>query len=277
MNKSAQNSALGKKVPYDSQYGSDLLFPIARKDKRDEIGILSKSMPFFGMDIWNHYEVSWIDLNGKPIVAVAEISYDCSSPFIIESKSMKLYFNSLNNHKFKNVSAVEDTVKKDIESLVGVQVFVRILPLNLLEDKKINIGFEGTCLDELNVECSTYTIDNSFLFTHAESVHETLFSNLLKSNCLVTNQPDWASIQIIYKGQQIDHEGLLQYIVSFRNHNDFHEHCIERIFTDILKHCQPEELTVYGRYTRRGGIDINPYRSTKKLVGNVQNHRLFRQ
>ncbi len=275
MNKSAQNSALGKKVPYNTQYSSDLLFPIARKDKRDEIGILS--IAFFGVDIWNHYEVSWLDLNGKPVVAVAEIIYDCSSPFIIESKSMKLYFNSFNNHKFKDVCAVEDTVEKDIESLVGVKVFVRILPLNLLRDTKIAVGFDGTCLDELNIECSTYTIDNNFLFTHAESVHETLFSNLLKSNCLVTNQPDWASIQIIYKGQQIDHEGLLRYIVSFRNHNDFHEHCIERIFMDILKHCQPEELTVYGRYTRRGGLDINPYRSTQKVVGNVKNSRLFRQ
>jgi 7-cyano-7-deazaguanine reductase len=270
-----KSSLLGKEVDYGSQYHSEILFPIVRIDKRNEIGVTEK-LPFFGMDIWNHYEVSWLDLKGKPIVAIADISYDCASPCIIESKSMKLYFNSFNNTKFKNALEVQNTIKNDIEKRVGAPVSVRVLPLDALQDDKLIVRLNGICLDELDIECSSYMADSSYLKTSEEVVNETVYSNLLKSNCLVTNQPDWGTVQITYTGNKIDHEGLLKYIVSFRNHNEFHEQCIERIFMDIFRHCRPIELTVYGRYTRRGGLDINPYRTTNNQY-DVRNTRLYRQ
>lgn len=269
-------SELGKKAEYDPHYNPDKLFPLPRKDKRDEIGI-PDNLPFFGFDLWNHYEVSWLNEKGKPIVALAEISYGCETPYIIESKSMKLYFNSFNNTKFKDENAVQAIVKKDIEIRVKGTVSVKIIPLSHLTDDKLFVGFSGECLDKLDIECSSYVVEQSLLKSEAEWVEEVLFSNLLKSNCLVTNQPDWGSVQISYKGKKINREGLLRYIISFRNHNEFHEQCIERIFMDIMKYCQPEELTVYGRYTRRGGLDINPYRSTKNISNNIHNLRLLRQ
>jgi len=275
-NLTPEQSELGKKAEYDPHYNPDKLFPIPRKGKRDEIGV-PENLPFFGFDLWNHYEVSWLNEKGKPVVALAEISYGCETPCIIESKSMKLYFNSFNNTHFKNEDAVQAIVKKDIAERVGGAVSVKIIPLNSLSDDKLFVGFHGECLDKLDVECSSYRVEQSLLKSEEERVEETLFSNLLKSNCLVTNQPDWGSVQISYKGKKINREGLLRYIVSFRNHNEFHEQCIERIFMDIMKHCQPEELTVYGRYTRRGGLDINPYRSTKNISQDIQNARLYRQ
>lgn len=270
-----EHSELGKQTEYDSHYNPEKLFSISRQTKRDEIGV-SGELPFFGFDLWNHYEVSWLNEKGKPIVALAEISYSCDSPNIIESKSLKLYFNSLNNTSFKNINAVQEIVKKDIEKNVGSSVSVKIIPLNLCREEKFAIGFNGVCLDDLDIECSAYSVNSLFLSTSNEIVEETLYSNLLKSNCPVTNQPDWGSVQIIYKGKKINREGLLRYIVSFRNHNEFHEQCIERIFMDIMRYCQPDDLTVYGRYTRRGGIDINPYRSTKN-ISQVSSIRLVRQ
>jgi len=275
MKETPEQSELGKKAEYDPHYNPGKLFPIPRKVKRDEIGVPDK-LPFFGFDLWNHYEVSWLNENGKPIVALAEIQYGCDTPYIIESKSMKLYFNSFNNTKFNNEESVKEIIKKDLEKNVGGLVSVNIFPLNTLNENKLYPNFEGECLDNLDIECSSYEVQPTFLKTENELVEEILFSNLLKSNCLVTNQPDWGSLQISYKGNKIDREGLLRYIVSFRNHNEFHEQCIERIFIDIMTHCKPDELTVYGRYTRRGGLDINPYRSTKK-VSNMLNRRLCRQ
>jgi 7-cyano-7-deazaguanine reductase len=275
-NLSPEQSELGKKAEYDPHYNPKKLFSIPRKGKRDEIGV-PDALPFFGFDLWNHYEVSWLNEKGKPVVALAEISYGCETPYIIESKSMKLYFNSFNNTNFKDEEAVHAIVKKDIEERVGGAVSVKIVPLSNLSDDKLFAGFNGECLDKLDVECSSYTVEQSLLKSEEEIVEETLFSNLLKSNCLITNQPDWGSIQISYKGKKIDREGLLRYIVSFRNHNEFHEQCIERIFMDIMKYCQPQELTVYGRYTRRGGLDINPWRSTKNIYQSMQNRRLCRQ
>ncbi|MFZ2314882.1 MAG: NADPH-dependent 7-cyano-7-deazaguanine reductase QueF [Gammaproteobacteria bacterium] len=271
-----EQSELGKKAEYDPHYNPEKLFPIPRKGKRDEIGV-PDNLPFFGFDLWNHYEVSWLNKKGKPVVALAEISYGCETPCIIESKSMKLYFNSFNNTNYKDETTVQAIIKKDIGERVGGEVSVKIIPLSDLSDDKLFIGFNGECLDKLDVECSSYMVEQSLLISEEKLVEETLFSNLLKSNCLVTNQPDWGSIQISYKGKKINREGLLRYIVSFRNHNEFHEQCIERIFMDIMKHCQPEELTVYGRYTRRGGLDINPLRSTKNISPRMQNVRLYRQ
>jgi len=271
-----QHSQLGKEVQYDSQYNANILFPIPRKNKRDEIGI-SGPLPFYGMDIWNHYEVSWLNPKGKPVVALAEISYDCASPCIIESKSMKLYFNSFNQTQFDGFEDIQAIIQKDIEAKVGSSVFVRVFSLDSVPNEKLLTHIEGICLDELDVKCTSYLVDSSFLRTKNKTVSETLYSNLLKSNCSVTNQPDWGTVLIDYKGNQIDHEGLLKYLVSFRNHNEFHEQCIERIFIDILRYCQPDELTVYGRYTRRGGLDINPYRTTCKQYSRIDNARLLRQ
>lgn len=257
------DSELGKKSDYDTTYNPKRLFPIARVEKRAEIGLDSSNLPFYGVDIWNHYEVSWLNSKGKPIVAMAEIIYDCTSPFIIESKSLKLFFNSLNQTKFNHIEDVSQTIQKDIENCVKAPVSINLTTLSALEDRAIQNQFMGICLDELDIACDQYTVEPNFLYTNGTKVKETLHSNLLKSNCLVTNQPDWGSVQIVYEGEQINHEGLLKYLVSFREHNEFHEQCIERIFSDILNQCNPELLSVYGRYTRRGGLEINPFRTTE--------------
>jgi 7-cyano-7-deazaguanine reductase len=268
-----EQSELGKKSAYNVTYDPSKLFPIPRHRNREAIGIDSERLPFYGFDFWNHYEVSWLNDKGKPIAALAEIIYDCESKNIIESKSMKLYFNSFNNTRFKDEETVQSTIKKDIESRIeGGAVTVRVIPITK------HSKMEGTWLDELDIECSSYTHEPSYLSTEETEVEETLCSDLLKSNCLVTNQPDWCSVQIIYRGKKINHEGLLRYIVSFRNDNEFHEQCIEKIFTQIMQRCQPKELTVYGRSTRRGGLDINSIRSTKKVdLTTINNTKLCRQ
>ncbi len=273
---SVNQTELGKHSDYDSTYNPSRLFAIPREDKRDEIGIDSKELPFYGYDCWNHYEVSWLNPKGKPMVAIVELFYECTTPNIIESKSLKLYFNSFNNTQFNSMTEIEQTVKNDLAERVGGDVEVIVYPLNHPKYNTVHHSFSGECLDDLDIECSDYIVDSSFLTVSDESVSEVLYSDLLKSNCLVTNQPDWGSVQIEYEGKKIDREGLLKYLISFRNHNEFHEQCIERIFIDILRLCKPERLTVYGRYTRRGGLDINPYRSTEKPVKRM-NIRLVRQ
>ena len=272
-----KNSELGKKSAYNATYDPCCLFPIPRTGKRLEIGVDPAKPPFRGFDLWNHYEVSWLNEKGKPVVAMAEICYDCNSPNIIESKSLKLYFNSLNNTLFNNQTDVEQTIQNDLSIRVGADVSVVIHSLTNRDDLILQARFAGECIDDLDVTCSVYTVEPDFLNTSSEIVEEVLCSDLLKSNCLVTYQPDWGSVQISYKGPKINRETLLKYIVSFRNHNEFHEQCIERIFVDILNRCKPETLTVYGRYTRRGGLDINPYRTTTAYTQNGKNSRLVRQ
>lgn len=272
-----EESELGKKSSYISCYDPSRLYPIPRAGKRIEIGIDPNNLPFFGFDCWNHYEVSWLNPKGKPMVAIAEITYDCNSPKIIESKSLKLYFNSFNNTKFNNSDELEALIKKDLQERVEAEVFVSIRALGNLSNTALQTSFTGESLDDMDVECSVYTVDPSFLFVNNSSVYETLYSDLLKSNCLVTNQPDWGSVQIVYEGKKINREGLLKYLVSYRNHNEFHEQCIERIFVDIMRQCKPTSLSVYGRYTRRGGLDINPYRTTEKFLLTAKNIRLIRQ
>lgn len=269
-------SELGQRSTYDVQYNPDRLHAISRRQKREEIGIDPNHLPFKGFDCWNHYEVSWLNLKGKPQVAVAEIVYSCNTPNLIESKSLKLYFNSFNNSQFASAKELSCIVKRDLEDRLDGEVIVKIFSLRELKPT-IYPTFTGICLDELDITCTEYTVAPHCLTVNDLVVEETLFSDLLKSNCLVTNQPDWGSVQIVYKGQQINHEGLLKYLVSFRNHNEFHEQCIERIFIDIMHYCQPQSLTVYGRYTRRGGLDINPYRSTKETDYRALNQRLIRQ
>lgn len=271
------NSELGKKSEYDAHYNADKLFPIPRADKRLEIGITSQDLPFYGFDSWTHYEVSWLNAKGKPMVAIAEILYDCHSECIIESKSLKLYFNSFNNTQFNTISELEELIKRDISLRIGAEVLVKMTQLGCEKPTPLIDSFSGESIDGLDISCSVYTVQPSFLTTGDELVEEVLYSDLLKSNCLVTFQPDWGSVQIDYKGPKINRAGLLKYIVSFRNHNEFHEQCIERIFVDIMTYCKPSELTVYGRYTRRGGLDINPYRSTTKTPLTFSKLRLPRQ
>lgn len=274
-----EQSELGKKSEYDSSYNPSKLFPIPRINNRQAIGIHTETLPFYGFDFWNHYEVSWLNEKGKPVVAVAEIIYGCESENIIESKSMKLYFNSFNNSKFANTDIVQETIQKDLaERLNGASLTVRIISLDQFKDQTLAQRLSGICIDDLDVACDTYHNNPNFLSTSDELVEETLYTDLLKSNCLVTNQPDWCSIQIQYKGNKINREGLLRYIVSFRNDNEFHEQCVEKIFVHLMQYCQPETLIVYGRSTRRGGIDINSYRSNHPVkIEDIQNIRLCRQ
>lgn len=268
------DAPLGKSSPNISHYQRDLLFRIPRQSKREEIGI-TDHLPFQGNDIWNAFEISWLNGKGKPIVATAELIVPCNSPNLIESKSLKLYLNSLSNTSFNSIAAVESLLVSDLSQAAGLPVQVKLFPLT--ETSEIIIrSLPGHCLDDLDITCDSYTPSPHFLVTENAIITETLYSDLLKSNCLVTGQPDWGSVQISYSGKRIQHEGLLKYIVSFRNHDEFHEQCVERIFMDILNHCSPKKLFVYARYTRRGGLDINPYRANY-AVHQVQNIRLFRQ
>ena len=273
MNASLQHAPLGKQSSYIATYQRDLLFPVPRKGKREEIGI-SSLLPFKGKDIWNGFELSWLNAKGKPVVACAEFIFPCEAPNLIESKSFKLYLNSFNNTKFDSFAAVENTLIQDLSETAGAPVIVKLFPISHASEKLVP-HFSGTSLDHLDIACDTYTIQPAYLKTDDQTVTETLYSDLLKSNCLVTGQPDWASIQIAYTGKKIQHEGLLKYIVSFRNHDEFHEQCVERIFIDITNYCAPEKLLVYARYTRRGGLDINPYRANYPVE--MENIRLWRQ
>lgn len=257
------SSPLGQKTAYVSSYDPSLLFPIARQESREALG-LGADLPFYGVDIWTGYELSWLNAVGKPQVAVAEFSIPCASPFIIESKSFKLYLNSLNQTHFTSFAEVAERLTNDLSQVAGAAVTVNLQSLRE-SSLLISIEEESVCLDELNIATSVYHPDASLLTLEAGagSATERLCSHLLKSNCPVTGQPDWASLFVEYQGQKIDHENLLRYIISFREHQDFHEHCVERIFMDILQRCKPVSLSVYARYTRRGGLDINPFRSTR--------------
>lgn len=277
-----EQSQLGKSSSYVDQYDAALLFPIARRSKRDEIG-LTGTLPFFGADLWTAYELSWLNPRGKPQLALARITVPAESTHIVESKSVKLYLNSFNNSVFADASAVQTRLREDLSaaiwqdgavmSSVGVQL---VLPQDF--DKEPVHELDGLNLDRLDLECSHYQPAPELLTAQSNEapVTETLTSQLLKSNCLVTGQPDWGSVRISYTGPQIDQAGLLQYIVSFRNHNEFHEQCVERIFMDIWRRCKPSKLEVYARYTRRGGVDINPWRTSHPMAAPV-NIRTARQ
>lgn len=272
-----ENCALGKETPYASTYDPSCLYPIHRAAKRQLMGINPDALPFKGFDYWNHYEVSWLNEKGKPIVAFAEIVYDCHSPFIVESKSLKLYFNSFNQFQFKSMAEAAQVIQKDLEAILKTKVTIMLHPLSALASLSVKSAFEGFCLDDLDIDCSVYNVDKTLLHTGNNWISETLYTDLFRSNCLITRQPDWGSLQIAYEGKQINHEDLLRYIVSYRKENEFGEPCVERIFIDILTQCQPKILTVYGRYTRHGGLDINAYRSTEAVDFRGLNFRLPRQ
>jgi 7-cyano-7-deazaguanine reductase len=276
-----EQSELGKASRYVDHYDASLLFPLPRADKRAELG-LGEAMPFFGADIWTAYELSWLNARGKPQLALAHITVPCESPNIIESKSFKLYLNSFSNTVFADEQAVVACLREDLAQALwrGASapgsVGVRLFGPEWFDREPVH-ELDGLSLDRMDVECSRYTPAPDLLsvLPGDAPVSEVLVSNLLKSNCLVTGQPDWGSVQISYTGDAIAQEGLLQYLVSFRNHNEFHEQCVERIFIDIWTRCKPLKLTVYARYTRRGGLDINPFRTShpQKLPANIRTAR----
>jgi len=264
-----EQSQLGKASKYPDQYDASQLYPIARAANRSEIGV-GATLPFLGADLWTAFELGWLNLRGKPQVALGHFTVPCETPNIIESKSFKLYLGSFNNSRFSDVDAVQARLRHDLnEALwrgapaVGAGVGVKVLLPELFDREPVH-ELDGLNLDRLDVECTQYTPAPELLKADFEfqPVTETLCSRLLKSNCLVTGQPDWGSVQISYSGPQINQEGLLQYLVSYRNHNEFHEQCVERIYMDIWRRCKPARLSVYARYTRRGGLDINPFRTS---------------
>lgn len=266
------HSPLGSDTAYVNQYDPTQLFPVQRDLNWQKQGIERTSLPFTGEDIWNGYEVSWLNPKGKPVVRVATFRVPADSTHIIESKSFKLYLNSFNLSRFASDEAVIALMEQDLSAAAGGAVSVMLVN----PDDAEAIGrFSGQCLDELDIEVDTYSPTPTLLRASGETVTEHLYSHLLKSNCPVTGQPDWASVQIAYTGAAIDHASLLKYLISYREHGDFHEQCVENIFMDIWQRCQPESLTVYARYVRRGGLDINPYRSSQ--AGVAPNLRLSRQ
>ena len=264
------DSLLGREVAYPTRYDPSLLFPIARASGRAAIG-LSAPLPFIGHDRWHAYELSWLDARGKPRVATATFVVPCDSPCLVESKSLKLYLNSLNAHRFDSEAAVLRTIADDLSRIAGAPVRAAFgLPPPDTEDSVVRAHGEnehGESIDALEVAIDRYgPPDPTPLRATGDVIGEVLRSDLLKSNCPVTGQPDWAGVRIAYRGARIDREGLLRYLVSFREHAEFHEQCVERIFTDLLARCAPQALSVEARYTRRGGLDINPWRATPGTV-----------
>ena len=273
---SLKSLKLGQKTEYASQYDHTLLQPVPRALNRDGLGI-TQNQPFtIGADIWTAYEISWLNEKGLPQVAIADIYLDYQSQNLIESKSFKLYLNSFNQSKFADLNAVQQTIQRDLSECAQGDVKVRLNPVAVYNSQKID-HLQGDCIDEQDIEITSYEFNADWLkdCVSDEIVEEKLVSHLLKSNCLITNQPDWGTLHIHYVGNKIDHEKLLRYVVSFRQHNEFHEQCVERIFCDLMHYAKPEKLTVYARYTRRGGLDINPFRSNFENL--PENLRLARQ
>lgn len=262
-----QNAALsgltlGKTTAYKDTYDAALLQPVPRSLNREPLGLNANTLPFHGGDIWTLYELSWLNSRGLPQVAVGHVEIDASSVNLVESKSFKLYLNGFNQTKFSDIGEVEQTLTRGLSVCAQGKATVSIRPLSHFTSSSI-ATFDGDCIDEQDIAIDSYQFDAALLTDAAcgPMVEESLVSHLLKSNCLITHQPDWGSVQICYRGPAIDREKLLRYLASFRHHNEFHEQCVERIFSDIMRFCQPETLSVYARYTRRGGLDINPWRS----------------
>ncbi|AKH64013.1 MULTISPECIES: NADPH-dependent 7-cyano-7-deazaguanine reductase QueF [Photorhabdus] len=251
---------LGKDTTYPEKYSPDLLHGVPRSLGRSSLSI--KDTPEYGEDIWNLYELSWLNKNGLPQVATGRVAINAHSKNLIESKSFKLYLNSLNQTNFENWDDVHNTIVNDLENCASGNVALELYPVTDISVQQAG-NFEGVCIDNQDINIADFRFSNAYLNNAIgdEYTEETLVSHLLKSNCLITNQPDWGSVQIHYQGRRINREALLRYLVSFRQHNEFHEQCVERIFNDLNYFCKPEYLAVYARYTRRGGLDINPWRS----------------
>ena len=268
-------SSLGKPVLYSGSYDPALLFPISRALQRESLGI-GDPLPFIGVDIWNAFELSWLDARGKPRVALAEFRVPATSPNIIESKSFKLYLNSYMQTRVPDTDTLRQQLAGDLSAAAGAPVSV-VLGTPTSKQSALIENLEGEVIDDLPIEISHYGPPQpGFLHSNPDAVvEESLVSHLFKSNCPVTGQPDWASVQLHYQGPRLGRDGLLRYLVSYREHDDFHEHCVERIFVDVLAKCLPSRLSVYARYTRRGGLDINPFRATPGwlMPGNTRTSR----
>lgn len=267
-----QKLPLGQPAHYESSYKPQLLQPILRVSARAQLGLNSTTLPFFGCDEWWGFELSWLNPHGVPQVRVARFIFPAQSPAMVESKSFKLYLNSFNQTEFPSSAAVQQRLTTDLSAVAGSAVTVQLLEVE--SDQLAVCRPSGTCLDQLAIETRQYQPDACLLKLDPTGVEveETLYSHLLRSNCPVTGQPDWATVCIEYRGLALDRSALLAYIISFREHQDFHEHCVERIFCDLQQAAMPQALTVCARYTRRGGLDINPLRSTQE---NAQLPRRF--
>ena len=266
--------SLGHETVYPRTYAPQALYPISRAESRAAL-CLAGDVPFHGVDIWNAWELTWLGKGGLPQVATADIVVPADSSNIIESKSLKLYLNSFAMSEFESAAALQAVIEKDLSKCADCHVAVRVTPISASEARPVS-RLAGTLLDSLDVSCSEWEVNADLLSADANViVSEDVHTHLLRSLCPVTSQPDTGSLQISYRGPQIDHAGLLRYVVSFREHQDFHESCVERIFTDLMAKCEPQELSVHARYQRRGGIDINPYRSTSNKL--PRNLRLWRQ
>jgi len=272
----AELSPLGKSSAYVATYSPEQLFPIPRAPKWAELGLTAESLPYGGVDIWNCYELSWLLPSGKPVVAIGEFCIPADSPNIIESKSFKLYLNSLNQSVFQSRQALVDVMTRDLSAAAGKPVGVRLRTLDEVAEEGI-AALDGLCIDDLDVTIEDYDSPRPELLRcdSGRQVEERVYSHLLKSNCPVTGQPDWGTVVIEYRGAALDHGSLLAYLVSFRQHADFHEQCVERIFLDLQRVLTPDRLSVHARYVRRGGLDINPYRSTHDVF--PDNGRQVRQ
>lgn len=266
---------LGEARDYADTYSPQFLFPIARQKTRAHLAVDESQLPFRGHDLWSAYELSWLDSHGRPQVAMAEFAVPADSPNIIESKSFKYYLNSFNQSQFDSWKLVSDILTKDLSAAAGADIETELYSLNL--ETALTTHIPGHCVDAGDVAQFRYQPDASLLVadSSAQVVGEALYSHLLKTNCPVTGQPDWATVWVQYSGPRIDPASFLAYVVSFRQHQDFHENCVEKIFMDLQSRCQCVELTVYARYTRRGGLDINPFRTNTSLA--VPRWRLLRQ
>lgn len=258
---------LGQSTSYPKTYAPDMLYPIPRALGRANLALPADALSI-GMDWWQVFEMSWLNLHGISQVAMARLAIPATSDYIVESKSLKLYFNSLNFTEFDNQQAVKATVEKDLSACLKTDVTLEIFEVNIANSLPISAP-QGDCIDNAldssdkkiaivsNVNPSSLTVAHQGA---SDSQLQILHSHLLRSNCPVTNQPDWGTLEIQIDSQPIDRAGLLEYILSFRQHNGFHEQCVEQIFSDLTQVFAPKTLMVRAWYTRRGGIDINPCR-----------------
>ena len=268
---------LGRQTEYPATVDSSVLFAVARDEARAAIGLSDGALPFTGVDTWNAWEFSWLDVRGLPRVAVLRLTVPCTSPNIVESKSLKLYLGGYAMTPFTGPEAVRARVERDVSACIGAKVAVTLLDAHDVERAGIPL-LEGESLDDQRIEADNYRAPRTeLLVASGVVIDETLSTRLFRSLCPVTGQPDWASVVLRYRGRAIEHAGLLRYLVSYRQHPDFHEACVERIFSDIAARCAPQGLSVYARFLRRGGIDINPWRATPRFAGAPGNPREARQ
>lgn len=272
---------LGQQVDYPKHYDPAVLVPIPRAANRTELGLDPERLPFVGADVWNAYELSWLNERGMPQVARARFVFPCSSANMVESKSLKLYLNSLNQHRFVDRDALVGTLRQDLSQAAGAEVEVLVQPFRGMQEM-LEVP-DGISLDARDVACEDFAVNPALLAlrdatgSFEQLVEEVLYTDLFRSLCPVTGQPDWATVLICYQGQAIDHAALLRYLVSYREHGDFHENCVERIFCDLQQHCRPQHLSVEANFLRRGGLDINPLRSSSDSINPFNLPRYNRQ